>query len=459
MMPLTELLEKTVDCLSVCFEKPSALYTSSEGLLFFVSNVEESLRMLEPKRGVVLCGWKHGQNFEMAVSDVSEQSLLEAVRVMGNMAGLAVPEAFSEKSPSREKKEFATQVQIPFQSVSIQEKFRLCRSLCTYPVQKDRLVTNATAILKEEETEEIFVDTGKVMCQQISRVDTLLYLWMKDKDECFQIWDGESLSAGFEGAGIAHDRIDKIIEDGKRLLHAPRLEPGFYDCIVTPQVAGMLAHEAFGHGMETDLFLQGRSRAQLFMRKSVGSELVNMTDNPAYSDSTTLFFFDHAGFEAVPTPIMRNGILVQGLTDYYSYIKLGLDKQTPNTRRESYERKAYARMTNTYFEAGKDEVKDMIASVKSGFLIRYPTNGMEDPKQWGIQIEALMAEEIKNGCLTGKVYSPVIITGYVPDVLNSISMVSKEFAVSTLGMCGKGHKEWVKVHDGGPWLKLRVRLG
>jgi TldD protein len=26
-------------------------------------------------------------------------------------------------------------------------------------------------------------------------------------------------------------------------------------------------------------------------------------------------------------------------------------------------------------------------------------------------------------------------------------------------MCGKGHKEWVKVSDGGPYLRLQALLG
>ena len=52
----------------------------------------------------------------------------------------------------------------------------------------------------------------------------------------------------------------------------------------------------------------------------------------------------------------------------------------------------------------------------------------------------------------------MIITGYVPDLLLSISGVGDRVEISGLGMCGKGHKEWVKVTDGGPCLKLKARL-
>ena len=67
--------------------------------------------------------------------------------------------------------------------------------------------------------------------------------------------------------------------------------------------------------------------------------------------------------------------------------------------------------------------------------------------------------EIRDGKLTGRVVAPVIMTGYVPDLLGSVSMVSPDRGVFGTGGCGKGHKEWVKVADGGPYLKARGRLG
>ena len=101
----------------------------------------------------------------------------------------------------------------------------------------------------------------------------------------------------------------------------------------------------------------------------------------------------------------------------------------------------------------------MVASIKHGYLIDYATNGMEDPKGWGIQLEALMAREIIDGKLTDNYFSPIIVTGYVPELLKSISMIGKKMEIAGLGYCGKGHKEWVKVTDGGPFLKLKARLG
>jgi TldD protein len=38
-------------------------------------------------------------------------------------------------------------------------------------------------------------------------------------------------------------------------------------------------------------------------------------------------------------------------------------------------------------------------------------------------------------------------------------MMSDELHHCGSGMCGKGYKEWVKVSDGGPYIKARIRLG
>ena len=66
---------------------------------------------------------------------------------------------------------------------------------------------------------------------------------------------------------------------------------------------------------------------------------------------------------------------------------------------------------------------------------------------------------IIDGKLTGKIVSPVVMSGYVIDLLNSISAVSRDFEIIGSGSCGKGYKEWVRVSDGGPYLKAKVKIG
>lgn len=264
--------------------------------------------------------------------------------------------------------------------------------------------------------------------------------------------------AGVEILQELEAKIPGALEDLNLLLNSEPMIPGEYDCICDPDVTGLIVHEAFGHGVEMDMFVKDRAQAKQYIGESVASELVTMHDGAAAAKQTASFFFDDEGTLAQDTVIIDHGILKQGICDAQAGISLGVTP-TGNGRRQSGERKAYTRMTNTFFEPGTDKVEDMIASISYGFLLQCPSGGMEDPKNWGIQCMVDLAREIKDGKFTGRTFSPIVLTGYVPDLLKSISMMSDHTELFGNGMCGKGYKEWVKVSDGGPYIKAKIRLG
>ena len=146
------------------------------------------------------------------------------------------------------------------------------------------------------------------------------------------------------------------------------------------------------------------------------------------------------------------------LADTLSALKLNITP-TGNGKRESYKRKAYTRMTTTYFERGKSNLDDMIATIKKGILVSNAYSGMEDPKNWGMQAIALIGKEIVDGKVTSKVFSPIYMSGNVLDILQSASLTSHDFELFGSGYCCKGYKEKVKTVDGGPYLKVKVNIG
>ena len=82
-----------------------------------------------------------------------------------------------------------------------------------------------------------------------------------------------------------YDVLDSLEADIKnvagntvKLLMAEKITPGRYECICTPEVTGMIAHEAFGHGVEMDMFVKDRALAKSFIGKEVASGLVTMHD-------------------------------------------------------------------------------------------------------------------------------------------------------------------------------------
>ncbi len=263
---------------------------------------------------------------------------------------------------------------------------------------------------------------------------------------------GPELFAGLDAAA------DKAVKTALELLDAGRIEPGEYEIIASPEVSGLIAHEAFGHGVEMDMFVKNRALGKEYIDKRVGSDLVTMHEGALCAENVTSYAFDDEGTLAGDVVEIDHGILKTGICDALSALRLGV-APTGNGKRENFAHKVYTRMTNTIFDSGSDTLEDMIASIEDGFLLEGMESGMEDPKHWGIQCIIKMGREIKHGKLTGKIVAPIIMTGYVPDLLGNISMLSGDREVFGSGGCGKGYKEWVKVSDGGPYLKTKARLG
>ncbi|MBQ9911370.1 MAG: TldD/PmbA family protein [Lachnospiraceae bacterium] len=306
---------------------------------------------------------------------------------------------------------------------------------------------------------KLFLSRNRDLEQNVMWTSAALVMMARKGQEIKDSYRSMSLLGGAELLGSVEENLGEACRTVIDLLDSEPLRPGEYECVCTPEVTGMIVHEAFGHGVEMDMFVKDRALAKNYIGEYVASPLVTMYDGAAtgYEDVAT-YFFDDEGNTAKNTLIIDKGILKTGICDEVSAARLHTHP-TGNGRREAVDHKAYTRMTNTWFTEGESTVEEMIASVKDGLLLEEPSSGMEDPKNWGIQCMVSFAREIKDGKLTGRVFSPIVLSGYVPDLLKSISMVSEHAGHSGGGACGKGWKEWVKVSDGGPWIKARIRLG
>ena len=333
-----------------------------------------------------------------------------------------------------------------------------CKTQCAALLEKSDKLLNAMVSVGSLEVSKLFVSENRELDQNYTWINGTMVAVYRDNGKVVQAYEG---AASHLLADVIRDlpgHADKLLHKAEKLTTAGTVTPGVYDVITDPSITGLIAHEAFGHGVEMDQFVKDRALAKEFVGKYVASPICNMRDGAASVLSAASYFFDDDGVLAGDTQIIKDGILVTGISDLASATQLGT-APTGNGRRESTRRKAYARMTNTFFEKGKDKLEDMIASIDHGYMLFETDNGMEDPKNWAIQCVAQYGIEIKDGKLTDNYVSPVVMSGYVPDLLKSISMISDDFQVIGMGSCGKGYKEWVRVSDGGPALKVKVKLG
>ncbi|TYB88907.1 MAG: TldD/PmbA family protein [Kosmotoga sp.] len=365
---------------------------------------------------------------------------------------------FDKINEEKMEESFFGEVKMLPEDITTEEKINRLEAMKQKAHEVSDKLVNFFAVYEEVTVNKLFFSNKKQLKQSYIWSQGYLNAVVRKEQKTRVSYEGFSGLKGPELLDEMEAQLKGIVDEAVMLLDAERIKPGVYDVICSPEVSGLIAHEAFGHGVELDMFVKDRAKAKEYMGKTVASEQVTMHDGASAAKEVSSYFFDDEGVLGKDTIIIKDGKLVSGIGDLLSTIKLGVDP-TGNGKRESFEKKAYSRMTNTFFEPGEDKLEDMITSIDNGYLLEKYTSGMEDPKNWGIQCLILYGREIKNGKLTGKTVSPIFMTGFVPDLLKSISMVSGDFRLSGTGACGKGHKEFAKVSAGGPYIKAKARLG
>lgn len=308
------------------------------------------------------------------------------------------------------------------------------------------------------EISKMYISKNKDLEQYYTWNNTRCMVLVRKDSNMKYAYDGSSSNCMEQSLKNIKEVLKNTVSIANDLLQSTLPIPGTYTVITDSSITGLIAHEAFGHGLEMDMFVKDRAKSIEYMNKEVANKVVSMKDGANSAFSVASYFFDDEGTLGKDTTIIENGVLIGGICDNVSASILNYTP-TGNGRRESYKHKAYTRMTNTFFCKGESSLEDMIKSVEYGYYIAVTNNGMEDPKNWGIQCTALYGKEIKNGQFTGKIISPVVMSGYVIDLLQSITMVSNDFHIHGTGSCGKGYKEWVRVSDGGSCLKAQVKIG
>lgn len=461
LMAKKEELRKIVDILLKEYEYVSLLATDVSGKSYSVntSGVNVSPNS-EEERGFVIRVFNEGLVSEYSFNVLDVDLVVNEVKEIVSKDRIRFKESSKqlryERLPKDEKDngEFLSEVKNPLEedkASDILEKLTLAHDKAK---EKYSQIISLYCDFSITQVNKMFLSKNKDLYQ--SYVYSVLSSTAFAANENDNKVDFMSKS-GMVGSEILDDLeeiVNEACERAEELLKSEKVIPGTYDIICDPDFTGLIAHEAFGHGAEMDMYVKRRAKGQEFTNERVASDKVFMHDGAKSAQEVSSYLFDDEGNRGCDTLIIDKGILKQGMCDELSSILLDTHP-TGNGKRESYKRKAYTRMTNTFFQEGEDALEDMIKSIENGYLLEGFSSGMEDPKNWGIQCVAAKGREIKNGELTGKIVSPVYLTGYVPDLLKSISMVSKGLKLSGAGFCGKGVKEWVKTSTGGSYIKAK----
>ncbi len=260
-------------------------------------------------------------------------------------------------------------------------------------------------------------------------------------------------------------RVKKVADKAHRvsdLLGRP------IDVVVGPEVAGIMAHENVGHPSEGDRIMgrEGAQAGESFWRdlrlgeSRVGSEVVNVSEDPTIPNTSGFYLYDDEGVRARKRRLIKNGVINEPLLNREYGTRFGLGSNGA-ARATSFNREPIVRMANTFFEPGDYTFEELVEDIKLGIFMTSFTEWNIDDRRYQSKYTGSEAYVIRNGNITDEmVKAPVIETTSV-GMLSSIDAVSKELRFDFPGTCGKGDPmQGIPVYAGGGDLRLRgIRLG
>lgn len=422
-------------------------------------------RTVNVGRAEAMPGWR--QNIEAVVLRVSDGKAMHAryteeVTPEGIMRVTdALLSEFSRcgtfRLPERSSEVLTYHVPVkqPIESISLSDKIMYAKTLRERCMQPQG-VASASIAYKELETQEVYVDANRRLAQRIPLVRVLVEVYVsgKNNDPTFnRIYQGGHC---FESLSVSDDAIAEAVDIAKR-MHSPIPVPTEkkLSVITDPSHTGTIAHEACGHPREGDTATYGLAGAMKYAGKMFGSRFVTLVTDPT-CPGFGHYAFDHEGSIAEKVVLVDKGILTpEMITDRIS-AHYGGFRETAHGRRQDPAHLLMSRQSYTGFEAfseaqGGISVGEMIERVDDGLMICGSYGGMEDPFGLTVQVNSLYGKEIKKGRFTGNITRFVKLDGLVPELLSSVTAVSRA-SETRPGGCGKWHKEYVPVGDGGPYL-------
>jgi TldD protein len=251
-------------------------------------------------------------------------------------------------------------------------------------------------------------------------------------------------------------QLDELFQhlQAKKAAVAPR--GGEHTIVLSPELSGMLAHEAMGHPCEADLVLGGASTGNL-VGKPVASDLITMVDFAHTYNGEELMipvYVDDEGTRSTDAVLIENGILKNFMTSRETAARLGINS-TGNARAYTFNDEPLVRMRNTAILPGTSNLQEMISEVEDGYYLMKTGNGQADSTtefMFGITL----AYEIKNGKL-GNAITDTTVSGTAINMLKTVDAVSDDMYWECNGYCGK--KQPMVVSLGGPALRAKAHLG
>jgi len=253
---------------------------------------------------------------------------------------------------------------------------------------------------------------------------------------------------------IGSKAYKKALEKAK----AKYTSPGQQTVIIAPRLAGVFAHESFGHLSEADNIVSGVSPLTGKVGEKIASDAVTIIDEGIVTNGGYFIPVDDEGVITRKVVLVDKGILKGYLHSRESAALLGA-QSTGNARSQDFRYEPIIRMRNTYFDKGEWNKEEIISETKRGLFL-------DDPRGGQVNLDGTFTFTASRGYIieNGEIKEPVrdvVLAGNILEMLKYVDAASKDVEIFTspFGGCGKwGQRAFVGL--GGPTLRVtRLMVG
>ncbi len=257
---------------------------------------------------------------------------------------------------------------------------------------------------------------------------------------------------------------DRVTEEARSmqrsLLEGKKSPEGKMDIVVGPQVSGIAAHESCGHPTEADRVL-GREASQAGksfigpdgLGMTVGSEVVNVCDDPTVEHAIAFYRTDDEGVPARRRYLYKEGKVNEFLQNRETASSFATHSNGAS-RAVNYNVEAIVRMSNTFVEPKDHTVEELIGGVHYGVYMKSFMEWNIDDKRYNAKYAGREAYLIENGELKHPVRR-TIIELTTPTFWSAVDAVGKDLEFEA-GFCGKSDpSQALDASLGGPTMRLR----
>lgn len=345
--------------------------------------------------------------------------------------------------------------------VPIERKVKLLEQIESYAKQNDPRVAQVVASVLCEQRHLLIAATGaETEDTLVADVQPLVRLNVQT------ILQGPSgrREVGVSGIGGRYELerlldaeawqpvVDEAIRCAAVNLEAKPCPAGTFDVVLGSGWAGVLLHEAVGHGLEGDFNRKGSSAFSGRLGEQVAARGVTVVDDGTLEARRGSLNVDDEGTPTGRNVLIEDGVLCGYMQDRLNARLMG-QAATGNGRRQSYAHMPIPRMTNTFMLAGNDEPDDIVRSVTNGLYAASFGGGQVDIASGKFVFQCSEAYRIEDGRIGAPLRGATLI-GNGPEVLQRITRIGHDLELDLgIGTCGK-EGQGVPVGVGVPTIRI-----